>query len=145
MIVGLHSGLIPIVSRETGIDVDNFGIELPRSTIDEIRRAARSVSGRSADECGNSAEPHGSTHEIISTASDSPRRFAMSSWNGCSTHAATRDAGAAAACAPDSLDVADVDLGVRDENLPFDVGSAGNRAHHFENLQGMTDLGERLL
>ena len=50
VIVGLHAGLIPIVSRETGIDVDNFGIELPRSTIDEIRRAARSVSGRSAAE-----------------------------------------------------------------------------------------------
>ena len=50
VIVGLHAGLIPIVSRETGVDVDNFGIELPHNTIDEIRRAARSLSGRSADE-----------------------------------------------------------------------------------------------
>ena len=50
VIVGLHAGLIPIVSRETGVDVNKFGIELPKCSIDEIRRAARSISRRSANE-----------------------------------------------------------------------------------------------
>lgn len=41
VIVGLHAGLLPIVSRETGIDVMDFGVELPHSTSEEIRRAAK--------------------------------------------------------------------------------------------------------
>lgn len=50
VIVGLHAGLIPIVSRETGVDVQDFGVELADCTVDEIRRAARAHANCGATE-----------------------------------------------------------------------------------------------
>ena len=55
VIVGLHAGLIPIVSRETGVDVENFGVELQECTVEEIRRAARCHAARSAAELRQSS------------------------------------------------------------------------------------------
>jgi glycosyltransferase involved in cell wall biosynthesis len=37
VINGLHSGLIPVVSRESGVDVDEFGIMLSNCSVEEIR------------------------------------------------------------------------------------------------------------
>ena len=53
VIVGLHAGLIPIISRETGVDVQDFGVELASCTVDEIRLAARAHAKRGAAELGN--------------------------------------------------------------------------------------------
>ncbi len=50
VIVGLHAGLIPIISRETGVDVQDFGVELASCTVDEIRLAARAHAKRGAAE-----------------------------------------------------------------------------------------------
>ena len=145
VIVGLHAGLIPIVSRETGVDVDHFGIEMPHSTIDEIRHAARSLSSRSADELRQrSRAAWQRAREYFSR-----ERFAEAfrnvvlEWLTSATPAASalpltlNDRG--------SLDVADVNFGVRDESLSFDVGGTGDRAQHFQNLQSAADLSERLL
>ncbi len=40
----LQSGLIPIISYESGVDVNDFGIILKDCTIDEIKRSIQSVS-----------------------------------------------------------------------------------------------------
>lgn len=46
----LHAGLIPIVSYESGVDVDDFGVILRSCSIDEIKDSIRMVSGLSAPE-----------------------------------------------------------------------------------------------
>jgi glycosyltransferase involved in cell wall biosynthesis len=47
----MHAGLIPIVSREASVDVDeSFGIILESSTIEEIRAAVRELAARPAPE-----------------------------------------------------------------------------------------------
>jgi glycosyltransferase involved in cell wall biosynthesis len=50
VIVGLHAGLTPIISRETGIDVQDFGVELRYNSVDAIRHAAYIHSNRSPAE-----------------------------------------------------------------------------------------------
>ena len=47
MIGGMHAGLIPIVSYESGVDVDDFGVELSRSSVDDIKSAVRRIAGLS--------------------------------------------------------------------------------------------------
>jgi glycosyltransferase involved in cell wall biosynthesis len=46
----LQAGLIPIISRESGFDVDDFGLILRECSIDEIKNSIRKVSGLSAEE-----------------------------------------------------------------------------------------------
>ena len=144
VIVGLHGGLIPIVSRETGVDVDKFGIELPRNTIEEIRRSARAVSDRSAAELRQQSRAAWQrAREFFSR-----ERFAEAFRNVVVEWLAPPSAAARAEwsrMSRDSLQVAEVNLGVRDESLPLDVGGAGDRSQHLENLQGASDLDERLL
>jgi len=49
-IVCMHAGLIPIVSRETSVDVgDGYGILLEESSVDRIKSAVRQVSELSAE------------------------------------------------------------------------------------------------
>jgi glycosyltransferase involved in cell wall biosynthesis len=50
VVTSLHAGLIPIISRESGVDVGDFGVVLPRSTVADIRAAALELSRRPADE-----------------------------------------------------------------------------------------------
>jgi glycosyltransferase involved in cell wall biosynthesis len=47
----MHQGLIPVVSRETGIDVDDFGIELKSCSVEEIIKIVRDLSQRSSEWC----------------------------------------------------------------------------------------------
>lgn len=49
-VVALHAGLIPIVSRETGIDVGDFGVVLSNSSAAEIDAAVRRVADLSTAE-----------------------------------------------------------------------------------------------
>jgi glycosyltransferase involved in cell wall biosynthesis len=47
----LHAGLIPIISRESGIDInDDFGIVLRDCSIDEIKQVVKNVSSLSSKE-----------------------------------------------------------------------------------------------
>jgi len=46
----LHAGLIPIISRESGVDVNDFGTALETCSIEEIRNAVRMVSHLPAQE-----------------------------------------------------------------------------------------------
>lgn len=51
VITCMHGGLIPIVSRETGIETDDsYGVTLKDSSIDEIRASVRRVSGLPSNE-----------------------------------------------------------------------------------------------
>ncbi len=46
----LHAGLVPVVTRETSIDLDpSYGVELGGTTVEEIRDAVRELSGRDAE------------------------------------------------------------------------------------------------
>ena len=44
VIQGMHAGLIPVVSRESGVDVDDFGIVLKESSISEIKSSVVEIS-----------------------------------------------------------------------------------------------------
>jgi glycosyltransferase involved in cell wall biosynthesis len=45
VITCLHTGLIPIISYESGVDVEDFGVILRTSAIDEIMESVRRISG----------------------------------------------------------------------------------------------------
>ena len=47
VITCLHAGLIPIISYESGVDIDNFGIILKTCSIDEIKNSIKTVSNLS--------------------------------------------------------------------------------------------------
>ena len=46
----LHGGLIPILSYESGVDIDDFGLILKSCSIDEIKNAIRNISSRPPQE-----------------------------------------------------------------------------------------------
>jgi glycosyltransferase involved in cell wall biosynthesis len=50
VVTSLHAGLVPIVSRESGVEVRDFGVVLPGSTVADVRSAALDMSRRPADE-----------------------------------------------------------------------------------------------
>lgn len=50
VVAAMHSGLIPIISRECGVDVDGFGIVLSHNTVEAIEEAVRSASNMPEDE-----------------------------------------------------------------------------------------------
>ena len=49
VVQSLHAGLIPIISYQSGVTVDGFGITLKQCTIDEIREAISSLSSLPAE------------------------------------------------------------------------------------------------
>lgn len=44
VIVGMHAGLIPIVTYESGIDAEPFGIKLETASVEEIMNSVRTIS-----------------------------------------------------------------------------------------------------
>lgn len=44
VITGLHAGLIPIVTRESGTDVEAFGVTLKTASVEEIKGAVQMIS-----------------------------------------------------------------------------------------------------
>ncbi len=50
VITSLQAGLIPIISYETGVDVDDFGVTLKDCSIPKIQSAIRQISNLSASE-----------------------------------------------------------------------------------------------
>ena len=51
----MHAGLIPVISRESGVDVDGFGRILSECSIDGIRASVRAVSKMPAEELASMA------------------------------------------------------------------------------------------
>jgi len=50
VITGLHAGLVPIVTRQSGVDVAPFGIELTEATVETITREVTKVSRMTPEE-----------------------------------------------------------------------------------------------
>jgi hypothetical protein len=49
-VICLHAGLIPVLSRESGLDIGEFGFVLRDCTIDEIRRDSKNIASFSEHE-----------------------------------------------------------------------------------------------
>lgn len=47
----MHAGLIPIVTYESSVDIEGFGITLETATIDTIKAAVRQISQQHIDQC----------------------------------------------------------------------------------------------
>lgn len=50
VILSMHAGLIPIISYESGVNVENFGIILKENSIEEIKKQARFIVSLSKEE-----------------------------------------------------------------------------------------------
>ena len=50
VITGLHAGLIPVISYESGVDVEDFGIILKNCSIEEIIDSIRTIGQKSGEE-----------------------------------------------------------------------------------------------
>ena len=50
VIAGMHAGLIPLISRASGVDVDGFGTILQNCSIEEIKNTVRATSALPADQ-----------------------------------------------------------------------------------------------
>jgi hypothetical protein len=46
----MHAGLIPAISYESGVDVDDFGFQFENCSVDEIRRTVALIGGMAACE-----------------------------------------------------------------------------------------------
>lgn len=51
VIVGMNQGLIPVVSRATGIDTKHFGITLEDCSVDQVCRVVKDLAQRPAEWC----------------------------------------------------------------------------------------------
>ncbi len=51
----MHAGLIPIATRESSVDIGEFGLVLPTGSVEEIRNAVGQLSALSADELKDKA------------------------------------------------------------------------------------------
>lgn len=49
VIVGMHAGLIPIVSKESGVDTDDYGVTLRENSIEEIKKTILHMAALSDD------------------------------------------------------------------------------------------------
>jgi len=56
VVTAMHAGLIPLVSYESGVDVDDFGVMLARSDLEEIREVVQRMAERPASELRDRAE-----------------------------------------------------------------------------------------
>lgn len=50
VITGLHAGLIPIITRQSGVDAEPFGIELKTASVQEIIDAVKRIAALTDDE-----------------------------------------------------------------------------------------------
>jgi len=51
VVQGMHSGLIPLATREAGIDMEDFGILLPGDSLEEIEKTALAAARMPVEEC----------------------------------------------------------------------------------------------
>lgn len=50
VILTMHAGLIPIISRESGVDTNDFGVTLKKNSIEEIKEEVRKLSSLSQEQ-----------------------------------------------------------------------------------------------
>ena len=50
VVLSMHAGLVPIVSKESGVETKDFGVTLKENTVREIRDAVRSLAALGADD-----------------------------------------------------------------------------------------------
>lgn len=50
VITAMHAGLIPIISENSGVNVEDFGILLKKNTVEEIREMVRKIASATEDE-----------------------------------------------------------------------------------------------
>lgn len=55
VVTAMHAGLIPVISRESGVDVHDFGIILAENSTDEIKKQIRMLAASSPTELRNRA------------------------------------------------------------------------------------------
>ncbi|MDP3042923.1 MAG: glycosyltransferase [bacterium] len=55
VVTAMHAGLIPIISLESGVDVNNFGIILKENTINEIKKQVQYLASLPSEELKNKA------------------------------------------------------------------------------------------
>ncbi len=80
VVTSLHAGLIPIVSRESGVDVNGFGVPLETCSVDEIKAAIRAVSALDARELerrSRAAWEYAATHHTRENFARCYRDFAL--------------------------------------------------------------------
>jgi hypothetical protein len=58
----MHAGLIPVVSKETGVAIGEFGVMLKDCTIETVQAAVRSLAAEPAEQLQHRAE---STWEYV--------------------------------------------------------------------------------
>jgi hypothetical protein len=78
VITCLHAGLIPIISFESGVDIDDFGILLKKCSIEEIKDSIKTVSSFSKDELktmSNNAWKYARTNHTKDKFSESYNQF----------------------------------------------------------------------
>ena len=49
VVLSMHAGLIPIVSRESGVDVEPFGIVLPENSVEAVIAAVKKITNESSE------------------------------------------------------------------------------------------------
>jgi glycosyltransferase involved in cell wall biosynthesis len=78
VITCLHAGLIPVISYESGVDVEDFGIILKESSINEIINAIREISQKKDGELkhmSKKAHLYAKTHHTRKNFADCYDRF----------------------------------------------------------------------
>ena len=50
VITAMHAGLIPIISENSGVNVEDFGILLKKNTVEEIQEAVEKIASTPEDE-----------------------------------------------------------------------------------------------
>jgi glycosyltransferase involved in cell wall biosynthesis len=63
----LHAGIIPVVSAESGVDVDGFGLVLPSCSVSDIQASVRTIAELSAPELRNWAQHAWETARAVYT------------------------------------------------------------------------------
>lgn len=50
VVVCMHGGLVPVISRRSGVDVEDFGVLLEECSIEEVKTAARGIAAKPSSE-----------------------------------------------------------------------------------------------
>lgn len=78
VIHGMHAGLLPVVTRETSVDVGNFGQLIEHGTVDDVRRAvslcAQADPG-TMESRAHAAWEYARTHHTLEAFTESYRAF----------------------------------------------------------------------
>lgn len=78
VVVTMHAGLIPVVSRETGVETKEFGITLSQNTVGEIQKQVRLLATEPAErlqERAVAAQQYASTHHTRAQFAEAYRAF----------------------------------------------------------------------